>query len=221
MGWFMSTTETPSRILLKDRAYAALKDLILQEVFPPGSFLSERQLAARLEMSKTPIRAALERLESEGLVSVSPQQGILVRDISVHEVVDIFDVRIALERFALERLAGNLSVEQQEQVIHNLRAQKVALDKGDVPVFTDLDADFHLMLCGFLGNREVVQMMRRLRDRLYRIALQVLRHDVDRIRTSYEEHQQIFDMLVANDGVQASDLVRAHLTYGKQVLISR
>lgn len=215
-----STMESP-RVLLKDRAYEALKELILQEVYPSGSFLSERQLAARLEMSKTPIRAALERLESEGLVSVSPQQGILVREISVHEVVDIFDVRIALERFALQRLAGTLSERQQNEVAQNLRAQKVALQNGDVPMFTELDANFHLMLCGFLGNREVVQVMRRLRDRLYRIALQVLRHDVDRIRTSYEEHTEIFDMLVTNDGARAADLIDAHLAYGKQVLISR
>jgi DNA-binding GntR family transcriptional regulator len=209
------------RVLLKDRAYEALKVLILQEVFPPGSFLSERQLVVRLEMSKTPIRAALERLESEGLVSVSPQQGILVREISVHEVVDIFDVRIALERFAIQRLAGVLSAEQQAQVEQNLSEQKQALIQGDVPVFTELDADFHMMLCGFLGNREVVHVMRRLRDRLYRIALQVLRHDVNRIRTSYEEHREIFDMLVARDGARAADLIDAHLAYGKQVLISR
>lgn len=215
-----STADTP-RVLLKDRAYESLKELILQEVFPPGSFLSERQLAVRLEMSKTPIRAALERLESEGLVSVSPQQGILVRDISVHEVVDIFDVRIALERFALQRLAGNLSVDQQAQVEKNLEAQHQALQVGDVRVFTQLDADFHLMLCGFWGNREVVHVMRRLRDRLYRIALQVLLHDVDRIRTSYEEHREIFERLVQGDGEWVANLIDAHLAYGKQVLISR
>ncbi|MGA1198151.1 MAG: GntR family transcriptional regulator [Candidatus Latescibacterota bacterium] len=215
-----STVETP-RILLKDRAYEALKELILQEVFPPGSFLSERQLATRLEMSKTPIRAALERLETEGLVSVSPQQGILVRETSVHEVVDIFDVRIALERFAMHRIAGMLSPAQQLQVQENLDAQKKALEEGDVPVFTELDADFHLMLCGFLGNREVVQVMRRLRDRLYRIALQVLLHDVGRIRSSYDEHKKILDMLIQGDGVSAADLVESHLVYGKQVLISR
>ena len=215
-----SIVDTP-RVLLKDRAYEALKELILQEVFPPGSFLSERQLVARLDMSKTPIRAALERLETEGLVSVSPQQGILVRETSVQEVVDIFDVRIALERFAMHRLAGTLSEKQQLFVKENLDAQQKALQDGDVPVFTELDADFHLMLCGFLGNREVVHVMRRLRDRLYRIALQVLLHDVGRIRSSYDEHKNILNMLIAGDGVSAADLVESHLVYGKQVLISR
>ena len=62
----------PVRVLLKDQAYEELKKLIMNEVFSPGTFLSERQLAARLDMSKTPIRSALERLESEGFVAVSP-----------------------------------------------------------------------------------------------------------------------------------------------------
>ena len=58
------------RTLLKDRAYDELKNLILDETFSPGTFLSERQLAARLGMSKTPIRSALERLEAEAFVAV-------------------------------------------------------------------------------------------------------------------------------------------------------
>jgi DNA-binding GntR family transcriptional regulator len=62
----------PVRVLLKDQAYEELKKLIMNEVFSPGTFFSVRQLAARVDMSKTPIRSALERLESEGFVAVSP-----------------------------------------------------------------------------------------------------------------------------------------------------
>ena len=94
--------EGTERVLLKDQAYENLKNLILEEVFAPGTFLSERQLAARLDMSKTPIRSALERLETEGYVAVSPQQGIVVRESSLREIVDLFDIRIALEVFVVQ-----------------------------------------------------------------------------------------------------------------------
>ena len=67
------------RVFLKDRAYEELKTLILSEALPPGSFLSERALGQKLGMSKTPVRSAIERLENEGFVSVSPQQGVVVR----------------------------------------------------------------------------------------------------------------------------------------------
>ena len=101
--------EGTERVLLKDQAYENLKNLILEEVFAPGTFLSERQLAARLDMSKTPIRSALERLETEGFVTVSPQQGIVVRESSLREIVDLFDIRIALEVFVVQSIAGRLN----------------------------------------------------------------------------------------------------------------
>src|SRR5213080_3141617 len=70
------------RGLLKERAYAEIKQRILSGAFAPGTFLSERQLALQLQMSKTPIRAATERLEQEGFLTISPQQGIVVHDLS-------------------------------------------------------------------------------------------------------------------------------------------
>src|SRR5690349_20231147 len=74
--------------LLKDEAYESIKQRLLNNDYPPGSFLSERQLAGGLGMSKTPVKAALERLESEGFITVSPQQGIVVRELSVREIAD-------------------------------------------------------------------------------------------------------------------------------------
>src|SRR5437870_2186503 len=102
----------PARHLLKERAYSEIKRRILDGGFAPSTFLSERQLASQLAMSKTPIRAALERLEMEGLVVVSPQQGILVRDLSVHEIADLYEMRAALETYVVRAVAGQLTAGQ-------------------------------------------------------------------------------------------------------------
>src|SRR5437899_8390145 len=99
----------PVRALLKDRAYDRIKVRLLNDDYPPGSFLSERQLAENLGMSKTPVKAALERLESEGFISVSPQQGIVVRELSVHEIADQYEIRAALESYTVRALAGRLT----------------------------------------------------------------------------------------------------------------
>ena len=80
-----SATE-PDPVSLKHRAYAALKSRILSGALSPGELLSERLLAQDLKMSKTPVHAALERLEGEGLVTVTAQQGIIVRAISPEEI---------------------------------------------------------------------------------------------------------------------------------------
>src|SRR5262245_38160255 len=81
----------PAPGLMKERAYAEIKRRLLKNEYPPMSFLSERLLVAQLGMSKTPIKAALERLEAEGYVTVSPQQGIVVRELTVHEIADQYE----------------------------------------------------------------------------------------------------------------------------------
>src|SRR5262249_16673482 len=97
--------------LMKERAYAEIKRRLLENEYPPMSFLSERLLVAQLGMSKTPIKAALERLEAEGYVAVSPQQGIVVRELTVHEIADQYEIRAALEAYVLRALAGKLTPE--------------------------------------------------------------------------------------------------------------
>jgi DNA-binding GntR family transcriptional regulator len=111
--------------LLKERAYDELKRRILNDDYPPGSFLAERRLAEQLGMSKTPVKAALERLELEGFICVSPQQGIVVREFSVHEIADLYEIRAALESYTMRLIAGRLS----EAQIARLRANLAALKK--------------------------------------------------------------------------------------------
>ena len=82
-----------NKVLLKEQAYDELKALILAGEFATGSFLSERALADRLGMSKTPIRTALERLEQERFITISPQQGVVVRELTLQEIIMIFVLR--------------------------------------------------------------------------------------------------------------------------------
>src|SRR5215510_9474028 len=95
-----------ARGLLKERAYEEIKRRLLNNDYPPRSFLAERQLAEQLGMSKTPVKAALERLEHEGFITVSPQQGIVVREMALHEIVDQYEIRTALETYIVRAVAG-------------------------------------------------------------------------------------------------------------------
>src|SRR5205807_622714 len=131
------------RSFLKEQAYERIKQRLLNSDYPPGSFLSERQLAVSLGMSKTPVKAALERLESEGFISVSPQQGIVVRELSVREIADQYEIRAALESYTLRTLAGRLSPEQVARVRANLAAQARLRGSDEVARGVELDAEFH------------------------------------------------------------------------------
>lgn len=151
-----------SRRLLKDRAFDVIKELIQEETLPPGWFLSERQLSAWLGMSTTPIRSALNRLEEQGFIAVSPQQGAVVREASFREIVDVYDIRIAPETFVARSLAGRLAADQAARLRENHVAQDAAVTARDVARFTHLDTAFHVMLSESLDNREMVRVQGRL-----------------------------------------------------------
>ena len=208
------------RTLMKDRAYTAIKQCILQGDLASGSFLAERQLADRLGMSKTPVRAALERLEAEGFVTVSPQQGIIIRDLTVHEIADQYEIRAALEAYTVRTLAGKLTSEQIARLRTNLQLQESLREDNDVPRAVALDAEYHTLYCEFLGNREVVRVMSGLRDKIHRVITKVFQINPGRPGMSYLEHCEIADAVIHGNGAEAARLIELHLERGKHFLLS-
>ena len=209
------------RTFLKDRAYDALKTLILEEVFPPGSFLSERTLAERLGMSKTPVRSAVERLGNEGFVSVSPQQGIVVRALSAAEIRNHFDLRIALETFVARRLTGKLSADGRAELTAKLREHEHALETGDVALAASSDLEFHLTLCRLWGNDELLRALWWHHDILYRTVHRLYRDDRfgARVQQNSLEHETLFKLLLESDGDRTARYLEKHLEFGKQLVL--
>jgi len=212
-------TGPPTRGLLKGWAYDEIKRLILSEELAPGTFLAERQLAARLGISKTPVRSALERLESEGLISISPQQGAIVRDLSMSEISDQYEIRMALETFVARSIAGHMTGEQVARVQANLEAQRANLEAGDVMRGVALDEEFHVGFLMFLGNREILRVMGQLRDKTHRVIARVFRLKPGRMASSYEEHRAIAEAIIVGDAALAARQVEQHLRIGEEALL--
>lgn len=210
----------PDRFLLKARAYGEIKERIQNDHFPPGSFLSERQLTGLLGMSKTPIKAALERLELEGFVSISPQQGVVVRQVSLKEVADQFELRKALEGHIVKAIAGKLTDKQVTSIQRNLRQQQTAAGKSDVPRFVELDAKFHLLLCEVFGNQAMLDCLAQHRSKMHRVISQVLTQASGRFEVAFQEHTAMFDAIEQGKTAAAVRLVEQHLEFGKQFLLS-
>jgi DNA-binding GntR family transcriptional regulator len=210
----------PARGLLKERAYDEIKGLILGGGLPPGTFIAERQLAARLGMSKTPVRSALERLESEGFISISPQQGAIIRNLSLDEIADQYEIRTALETFVARNLAGRLTGDQVVRVEANLEAQRANLDVSSVERGVALDEEFHTLFCEFLGNQEILRVMGQLSDKVHRVISQVFTINASRMVSSYEEHRAIAEAIFEGDSPLAARRIEEHLQVGKLALLS-
>jgi DNA-binding GntR family transcriptional regulator len=203
---------------LKERAFQELRSLLLAGEFPEGTILSERRLVARMKMSKTPIRVALERLARDGFVEILPQRGVRVRGLSDKEIADHFDLRIALESWVVDRLARARDPEL-ERLHAILDVQRRAVEAGDFEGYATQDAEFHDCLAVLTGNDEVVRVMRLQRERLFRIIRRIHEDAPDRPRMGVEEHVGIVAALEAEDPELAVERMRDHLHWGRRFLL--
>ncbi|MBO8165022.1 MAG: GntR family transcriptional regulator [Brevibacillus sp.] len=211
--------ETKGPALLKDIAYEKIKESILTEVFAPGQFLSERELIEMLQMSKTPIKSALVRLETEGFVTVSSKQGIIINDLSVERIIDIYNLRTALETFVCEQICGRLSSEQIRLIQENLKETEESVNERNAKVFTEKDHAFHLLLCQFSGNQEIYRILLNYQDHLKRITLRHLKKDPNRMKRFWMEHEEMVDCLI-NGNQKVIQLMKEHLQNSKQSLFA-
>lgn len=214
MGGHSGRLPNPSTVLLKDKAYRQIKEAIIHEEFKPGQFLSEKVLVDYLGMSKTPIKSALDRLETEGFITVWPKQGILVKELSITKIKDIYELRIALELLVCGNVTGKLTEEQCRRIEDNLSAQEAFARNNDEIGFTKADADFHLLLCEFSGNTEIYQIMCNYQAHLYRFALAVMRRVSGRMAASLEDHREIYREMKEGNTDKVQELMRNHLIYG-------
>ncbi|MCA9191653.1 MAG: GntR family transcriptional regulator [Planctomycetales bacterium] len=216
----MVTAQNSERTLLKDRAYVEIKRNIQNGTFVPGRFLSERWLATWLGMSKTPVKAALERLAQEDLVIISPQQGIAVRELSLKDVVDQFEMRRALETFVVGAIAGALNVKQCAGIERNLVGQKSALHRRSLGKFVELDTSFHLLLCDALGNDAISQCLTQQRQKINRVISRVMDTDPGRLKEAISEHEALYRVLKAGRRELAVKMIDQHLNVGKLLLLT-
>jgi DNA-binding GntR family transcriptional regulator len=206
---------------LKQRAYVELKSRILSGQLAPGSILSERQLAQELAMSKTPVHAALERLAGDGLVTVVPQQGIVVRTISPEGMADHFELREAIEPFVVSKIAGRLNRSQIQRLKKNLKENRRAIQSANFPENVRLDAEFHLLFCEFLGNLEILRVMIMVREQVQGVIRHISARSPERMEASLSEHELIAQAVLSGNGPIAAKRMGEHLRNGLLSVYSR
>ncbi|GAB3070706.1 GntR family transcriptional regulator [Salinicoccus sesuvii] len=204
-------------MLLKDIAYDRIKQKILNEEYTPGKFLSERTLIEDLDMSKTPIKNALIRLETEGFLTVSSKQGIFINELSVDKINDMYNLRIALETFNCKSLHGRINSYQLDELKQILDTTKEVTDNLDINSFATYDHEFHLAISNMAGNMEITEILINRQDHLRRITLKHLRKDPERVKIFYQDHLQIYEALKAHQ-MESVELMAKHLENSKSIL---
>lgn len=206
-----------AKSLEKEKAYSRLLDTILRGDIVGDVPLAERRLSENLGIGRTPVREAMKDLVREGVLETHPTRGTFVRQLSLRDVQEIYQVRYAIEGLAAFLAAENGPTRVLSNYGTGFRATIVASERSDVAEVYDHGAEFHLEIFRCAGNHNLLEIYRPIRLR-FRIALGLPRHhDPDRVFKSVGEHLEILEAIEARDGERAQKLMVDHLQKGLEV----
>lgn len=207
---------------LAEQVYAVLRDRILSGEYRAGSKLSLSGIAKDLEVSNSPVREAVSRLERVGLVEVTPYAGPSVRALTESDVMDIYAVRIALESLAVRLAAQHATEAMLDAMADAIRAYERAVETSDIPAATEADRAFHDALVAASGNAVLLDMLPNLSDRTQLlIASSAPRRRPTPRRGVLEGHRRILDTIRCGDGDAAAQELARELERGRGHLLRR
>ncbi len=210
----------PSSRTLSDYVANQLRQAILTDQLSPGQRVVERQLAETMQTSRGPVRDALKLLENEGLVVRYPHRGTFVARLTLQDVEEIYSLRVALEMLAVDYAIKHATDEQFNELGELVHTMAVRADQ-DYTQFdaTDLDLEFHHILCRISGHKRVLAAWETLNPQ---IRLLLLSHrtllPADFRERGVEWHRQLLDALRSRDLKLAHILLQKHLAASFQTV---
>ncbi|MBI4969375.1 MAG: GntR family transcriptional regulator [Rhodospirillales bacterium] len=192
------------------QAYERIKHNIITLRYRPGEALNEAQISESLRIGRTPVHQALNRLMLEGMVEVIPRKGVIVRGVSLNEVMDIIDVRLITETHCAKLAAMRADKDDLAALAQILDQGKKAADEADIETQMTLDREFHLALSRAGKNSVLADTMRNLHDRSLRFWFISLR-DVGHDRAVVAQHRAILDAIKRRAPDDAALAVRDHI----------
>lgn len=203
---------------LRDVVFNTLRDAILTGKLAPGERLMENQLAEKLGVSRTPVREALRMLELENLVQLVPRKGAQVLDMSEKDIINILEIRSALESLATS-LACQKMKEDKIQELRNLLVDfEKAVAENDVERFVDIDEEFHDLIFEATENDKLIQIFRNLRIQLYRYRMAQAKNDTS-MATVVAHHRRLLRAIETHDATEGMAMAQGHIKYQMETIL--
>jgi DNA-binding GntR family transcriptional regulator len=207
---------------LRQQAYQHIQRKIMAGDLPAGGVLSENELAREIGISRTPIREAIRRLENEGVLEQVPRFGTIVRRLQRRDLVELFELREALEPYAVAQAAGRVTPDDRAMLRKLCKEIKLIADEvearpnavADAALMRRLlsaDLGFHMLLIRASGNTRMMKIVAdsRLLTRIFGTPRQ--EHDRAVLQETYRFHSRILDAVEAGDGETARTLMAEHI----------
>lgn len=203
--------------LIRNDIYAKLRQEILSCTLAPGTELREAALAERFDVSKSPIRDALHRLEVDRLIRVEPRRGYQVMPLSLTDAEELFDLRMVLEEACVKRTAASATDEQLSS-LDRFREVDVNLEPH---LWIDYNREFHKVMAGLCPNKRLVDQTIDVIDQFDRlIAVSISIAGMQNRPQLLGEHCDVIDALQARAGKRAAKLLGQHIGHGRKRVLS-
>jgi DNA-binding GntR family transcriptional regulator len=195
---------------LAEIAYVALRESILTFKLVPGTIYNEAAVAADLGLSRTPVREALLRLSSQGLVTFLPRKGFELVRYTPKDVEEIFELRQTIETAVLRKITRRVSDLETARLEEALAMQRAAAARGDAFAFMNSDRVFHNLLCEFADNSRLMSIAENFQDLCHLMGTRALT-DNGRMAKAIIEHEMIVSAIRQKDPEKAARFMRDHL----------
>ncbi len=202
------------------QVYNLIKQDILNGVYSPGTPMVERKLCERYKVSRSPIRNALQALVRDGLVSFVPGKGVMIPEITLEDIFEIYDMVELFQIYAVRRFVkrtNEVSLNSLEQILLNIRT---SLDQEHLADAIKWDLQFHAFLIELAGNSRLKASYDQISAQIGRFLSYTL-EDMQLAERSYLEHRNIFNCLAEGDAAGAEDAIAQHYSNTKQYYINR
>jgi DNA-binding GntR family transcriptional regulator len=204
---------------LRVQAVEALRRAITTGELPPGSHVSEIDMAERLQISRGTLREAMRQLQQEGLLTAGTRGRLLVRHMDENELLDLFAVRGALEALAARTLTERRDRVEATAQLRAAADAMTAVENGSLEERIEADLNFHRTLCRLSGNATLLRTWESLEGS---IRMSILHSGLERAvrNMSVQRHYDIVTAIEAGDPDDAATEVRAHMRGAAQTLVS-
>ena len=202
--------ELPKHNSLVAKAYEEIKEKIITLYFLPGQYLNEAAISGLLQVGRTPVHQALQRLELEGLVEIMPRKGVIVLPDSISEIIKILESRAAVEAELAKAAAARVSADDGRELQALANATRNARNGPGLDDFIACDRAFHRKLSEHSGNSVLSDFAQQLHERSIRYWYLHLWQTMD-VAATTRQHTAIADAIAEHDGERAASAMREHI----------
>jgi DNA-binding GntR family transcriptional regulator len=204
---------------LTETAYKNIKDKIVSGELKQGEVISISAMAKKLNISRTPVTYACQRLENDKFLTIAPKLGVIINTITINDAREIYELRAAIESYSAKRVFDSIEKKDIDYLEKSYEKQVLAVKENDIESFMAEDINFHKYLLKKYENSHFFSIVDNLFDRAYLLGIESCKNPVRPIE-SLNEHRRIIDCLINNDKNGFVEEVERNILNGYNSLIA-